>query len=252
MAYFIKLLAILASPILFLSCTSSFEKKKLEFEKEKLAFEKEKLAFERLKLFCDKKNFSCLASYPPCKTKKSPCQPPKQTNQPDTKPSNNTTDCQRIPVDSADDIWKIAEKGGWSYSYYALKQGYACQGDKKESFYKSYTNSESYVAKTQVHKTKKSSCINNVLFSAKGKLYKLMIDKTARQTMSSSEQRRIDRGQSLRQIVTYNNRGKKRSFYYQCKPTDPGRQWNRCICVLFASHENGKSGLSKRLKDNLR
>ena len=233
-----------------LSCASSnsFEKEKLAFAKEKLAFEKEKLAFEKLKFLCQKKSFTCNGKYSSCLQIKPACAKKSVVFLRPEHKEPSKTDCVSIPTPSSQDIWKLAEKGGWSYSYFALKKGSACKGDKKETFYKSYGNSESYVAKTQVPRTKRSSCINNVLFSAKGKLYKLMLSKTGKELLSASQRAQVKQEKVLRQVVQYNNEGKKRSFYYECKPSDAARQWNRCTCVLFASHENGKTGLANRMK----
>ncbi|MEM7180067.1 MAG: hypothetical protein AAF518_04085 [Spirochaetota bacterium] len=228
--------------------SSSFEKEKLAFEKERLAFEKEKLAFEKLKFLCQKKSFTCNGKYSSCLQIKPACAKKSVVFLPKENLVPSKTDCVSIPTPSSPDIWQLAERGGWSYSYFALKKGSACKGDTKETFYKSYGNSESYVAKTQVPRTKKSSCINNVLFSAKGKLYKLMLEKTGKELLSSSQRSRVNQEKVLRQVVQYNNEGKKRSFYYECKPSDAARQWNSCRCVLFASHENGKTGLANRMK----
>lgn len=213
-----------------LTC-SSLEKERLEFDKARLEFDKKKLEFEREKL----KACGCCSSCSTCGKSDEFVIEKKE------KP-----DCIKENPPSSEEIWAISVEGNWHYSPDKIKGRNICKGDMKESFYKQFANTESYVAETQVPATKKSSCINNVLFSGKSQLYNLMIDKTAKEesvALSKSE-----KGQILQETIDYNNAEKGRSFYYECKPTDAGGKWDSCKCVLYASYAEGKQGLANRMK----
>jgi hypothetical protein len=221
----IQILLIVLS--LLMGC-QSLEKERLELDKQILEFEKERF-------------------------KKCGCCVPVETHwvPPGKIVSGIKTgkDCVRIAPPSSEDIWKIAEDGNWSYSPKNLKLGEICREETKESFYKIYQNSESYVAETQVPKTKRSSCINNVLFHGKDKLYDLMLEKTAKDTgIQDYEKERFTKVKN--ETIEYNTAEKGRSFYYECKPTDSQGAWNTCKCVLFASYAGGEDSLGKRMKKN--
>lgn len=159
--------------------------------------------------------------------------------------------CIKVPVPSKKEIWDLAKEGGWSYTPQKMEANDICEGDEKETFYKEYFNSESYVAKTQVPRTKMTSCISNVLLSSKSKLYSLMIDKTAKEELSESDFGKMDKPKVMENVVGYVTQGKKRSFYYDCIPTDPGMRWDQCKCVLYASFPSGKNGLVKKIKESM-
>jgi len=216
-----------------ISFCSSVEKERLEFDKAKLEFEKKKLEFEKEKL----KTFGCCT----CSSNNSCATIEEVVIEKKDKP-----DCVKENPPSSEEIWALSVEGNWHYSPDKIKSKNICKGDFKESFYKQFANTESYVAETQVPATKKSSCINNVLFSGKSQLYNLMFDKTAKEeSMNPSKQ---DKSQILQEIVEYNTAEKGRSFYYECKPTDAGGKWDSCKCVLYTSYEQGKQGLAARMK----
>lgn len=79
-------------------------------------------------------------------------------------------------------------------------------------------------------------------------MYKLMEERTEENKLSSSERARVDKGEILRDIVSYNKEAKGRSFYYECYPSDSARAWNSCSCILYASYRNGEDGLAQRMK----
>ncbi|MCB1176255.1 MAG: hypothetical protein KDK36_01635 [Leptospiraceae bacterium] len=220
---------------LLLNCASNIEKERLELDKEILEFNKEKLIFEKLRAA----NSCCSCG---CESTELVIMENKKFLPVEQKIDK---DCPKIPTPSKEEIWELAREGNWSYSPIFLNLGKVCKDEPKESFYKIYKNSESYVAQTQVPKTKKSSCINNVLFHGKLKLYNLMFEKTIKEIGNSPDD---DFTNDLKDVVKYNNEVKGRSFYYDCIPTDPGKSWDTCSCVLYASHEKGKEGLKKRLK----
>ena len=215
------------------SFCSTVEKERLEFDKAKLEFEKKKLEFEKEKL----KTCGCsgCSSCNSCETVEEVLIEKKQ------KP-----DCVKEIPPTNEEIWAFSVEGNWHYSPDKIKSKNICKGDFKESFYKQFSNTESYVAETQVPATKKSSCINNVLFSGKSQLYNLMFDKTAKEeSVNPSKQ---EKSQILQEIIEYNTAEKGRSFYYECKPTDQAGKWDSCKCVLYASYEQGKQGLATRMK----
>jgi hypothetical protein len=203
---------------------ASLEKERLALEKEKLEFEKKKLQFQEEKL----KNCACCN---PCGCGKS---------------EEVAVVEKKEKPPSSEDIWALSVEGNWHYSPDKIKSKSICKGDLKESFYKQFANTESYVAKEQVPATKQSSCINNVLFSGKSQLYNLMLDKTAKEEAVTLS--KTDKAQILQESVEYNNAEKGRSFYYECKPTDAGGRWDSCKCVLYASYPEGKQGLAARMK----
>lgn len=212
------------------SC-SSLEKERLEFDKERLEFDKKKLQFEIEKL----KSCNCTCSL---------CSGCENVEEVFIQKKEKTGCIKEIPPTS-EEIWALSIEGGWHYPPNQIKTKTICKGDKKESFYKQFGNTESYVAETQVPATKKSSCINNVLFSGKAQLYNLMIDKTAKENSISIA--KSNKSQILQETIDYNTSEKGRSFYYECKPTDPGGKWDNCKCVLFASYPEGKTGLAERM-----
>lgn len=238
----------------FAAC-NTLEKEKLDLEKARLDFEKEKMSWEKEKGKCG----SCCPS--PCE--KTDCREtvnepavilvhPKtvQTENPvkETTPkltTNETIPCERIAVPSLEDIWALSVEGGWSHHPEKISTNNVCRGDLQEYFYKQYSNNESYVAEKHVPRTRKSSCTNNVLFHGKDKLYNLMIEKTAKEEAPSAS---YDLESVKKDVVTYNTEGKKRSFFYECRPTDPQKRWDTCTCVLYSTYRNGKSGLSERIK----
>lgn len=160
-------------------------------------------------------------------------------------------ECIKIPVPSKREIWELSIDGGWSYTPQKMEANDICEGDIKETFYKQYGNSESYVAKTQVPRTKMTSCISNVLLSGKRKLYDFMIDKTAKEELTPEEQRSYKKNEVKKSLIEYITNGKKRSFYYDCMPTDPQMRWDQCKCVLYASYPLGKSGMVQKMKTTL-
>lgn len=214
---------------------SSLEKERLELDRAKLEFEKKKLQFETEKLkacAC-----SCMQSATCCNSEEIVVIEKKEKEK---------VDCIKEAIPSSEEIWALSVEGGWHYSPDKIKARNICKGDTKESFYKQFANTESYVAESQVPATKKSSCINNVLFSGKSQLYNLMLDKTAKEesiTLSKTEKAQI-----LQETIEYNNAEKGRSFYFECKPTDSENKWNSCKCALYASYLMGKAGLSTRMK----
>jgi hypothetical protein len=222
-----------------LGCATGIEKERLELDKKILEFNRDKLEWEK------KKSSNCCCC--DCNVSEYILVPDKKVEKQIVEYISNT-DCPKVKTPSKEDIWKLAEKGDWSYHPSILKTGEACKDDWKESFYKVYHNTESYVAETQVPKTKQSSCINNVLFHGKDKLYNLMIEKTfqenGRTFKDPSEYESIKKD-----IIAYNNKVKGRSFYYECIPTDPNKNWDKCSCVLYSSHEKGKVGLLDRWKN---
>lgn len=245
---------ILTVIFLIVGCaTNQFEKEKLDFEKDKLKFEKEKLDFDKkrleyLKKNCDKCcNSSCNNCNTPCNS--CPTEASVEVQEPELAiVKEEKTGCERVLPPTPEELWKLGESGGWSYHPDKIKSDSICKGDDKEAFYKTYHSLESFVAETQLPKTRQNSCINNVLFYGKGKLYKLMEDKTISERLSSTQASKIDKEVVLKEIVEYNTSGKKRSFYYECLPTDPERTWGKCKCLLYASYPKGEFGLEARLK----
>ncbi|HMV42838.1 MAG TPA: hypothetical protein PKD50_09905, partial [Leptospiraceae bacterium] len=220
------LLHILSFLFLLIQC-SSLEQERLAFEKDKLEFEKKKLQFEREKI----KSCGCCS---PCNT----CNGTAEVVVAEKKEK----DCIKEVPPTSEDIWALSVEGNWHYAPDKIKNKNICKGDLKETFYKQFANTESYVAEKQVPATKQSSCINNVLFSGKSQLYNLMVDKTAKEeSISISKELKA---QVLQESIEYNNAEKGRSFYYECKPTDPNGRWDSCKCVLYVSYPEGKQGLS--------
>jgi hypothetical protein len=229
---------------------SSIDKERLELDRQILEFDKEKFKLEQSRY----KNCNC------CEEKKTSCCESKNTikiiSQDQTTTKNDkliiatekTSDCDKITTPRSEEIWALSIEGGWSFAPQKLETGDTNSCDKKESFYKQFSNTESYVAEKQVPKTKKSSCTNNVLFHGKDKLYNLMIDKTLKEDSTEADSTKLDKPKLLSEIIQYNNEGKKRSFYYECMPTDPEKRWDKCTCVLYASYPNGKSGLIDRIR----
>ncbi|MBK8393813.1 MAG: hypothetical protein IPL26_01000 [Leptospiraceae bacterium] len=218
--------------ILFSSHCTSIEKERLELDKAKFEFEKKKLEFEKERL----KTCGCNGCSTCNKCGAEEISLEKKTN----------PDCVKENPPSSEEIWALSVEGNWHYSPDKIKTNNICKGDLKESFYKQFANTESYVAETQVPTTKKSSCINNVLFSGKSLLYNLMLDKTA--TEESITLSKSDKSQILKETIEYNTAEKGRSFYYECKPTDSAGKWDSCKCVLYTSYSQGKQGLSSRMK----
>lgn len=253
----VKVLIGIIGLFLINTCASDLEKQRLDFDKERLKFDREKFEFERQKFECEKKRWGgCVPAAPvtiKTETRETDlitddcnCNIP---NVPEKKtllivPSN----CEKIVPPTRDDIWALSIEGGWSYSPVKINNNDVCKDDYKESFYKQFTNTESYVAEKQVPKTKKSSCINNVLFSGKTRLYDLMISRTMREELSDGEAGKVDKGEITKHVVEYNNSGQLLSFYYECKPTDAKAIWDRCACVLYASYPKGKIGLAAKMK----
>ena len=225
---------ILLSIVFIIFHCSSIEKERLELDKAKLEFEKKKLEFERERL----KTCGCTG----CNT----CNTCTTADEIVVIEKKDKPDCIKENPPSNEEIWALSVEGNWHYSPDKIKSKNICKGDFKESFYKQFANTESYVAETQVPATKKSSCINNVLFSGKSQLYNLMLDKTAKEeSIALSKQ---DKTQILQETVEYNTAEKGRSFYYECKPTDQGGKWDSCKCVLYASYPEGKQGLTARMR----
>jgi len=213
---------------LILGC-QSLEKERLELDRQILEFEKER--FQKCGCVCQ--DSVAVTKY---------------YTEPVKVVSKSEKDCIKVASPSKEDIWSLAEKGGWSYSPKLLEKSEVCE-DLKESFYKIYYNTDSYVAETQVPKTKKSSCINNVLFHGKDKLYDLMLEHTAKlEGIDNYEKDRYTKVKN--EVIEYNTAEKGRSFYYECRPTDPTGSWNKCVCILFASYPSGRKGLGLRLKQN--
>ncbi|MDX1959944.1 MAG: hypothetical protein SFU98_15340 [Leptospiraceae bacterium] len=235
--------------LVLLSNCSSLEKERLELEKARLDLEKEKILFLKEKSNCG----CCTEKISNCKTcsekiilteaKVKEKEPEKFLVYPEVK-----QDCEKISSPKSIDIWSLAKEGGWSFEPNKIKTGTVDSCDKEIVFYKEFSNTESYVAETQVPRTKKSSCTNNVLFHGKDKLYNLMIDKTAKENLSLEDQNRINKPELLKEIISYNNEGKLRSFYFECIPTDPKKNWDKCSCVLYASYKDGKNELISRMK----
>lgn len=226
-----KLIALIFFLPLIFSC-SSLEKERLALEKEKLELEKKKLQFQEEKL----KACACC----------NPCSNCGKAEEVVVVEKKEKPDCIKEPPPTSEEIWALSVEGNWHYSPNKIKSKNICKGDLKESFYKQFTNTESYVAKEQVPATKQSSCINNVLFSGKSQLYNSMLDKTTKE--ESITLSKEDKSQILQESVEYNNAEKGRSFYYECKPTDQGMRWDSCKCVLYASYPEGKQGLAARMK----
>lgn len=209
------------------SSCNSLEKERLELDRQILEFEKER--FQKCGCNCESNKVLIPYSVEVEKVEKKA-------------PST----CTKISPPTREEIWALAEKGEWSYSPKLLSQKEICKEFPKETFYKIYYNTESYVAETQVPRTKKSSCINNVLFHGKENLYESMIEDAAKEVGVKFEKEKfID---LKNQIIEYNTLEKGRSFYYECKPTDEKGLWNKCVCVLFASYENGKEQLKTKIK----
>lgn len=229
--------------ILINSCSSSIERERLDTEKKRLEIERERLDLEKSKY---KNCNSCNSCSQTIKIDKvqSDC----TSNCKEKVIISKTDDCKKISIQSIEDIWTLSINGDWYYAPDQIRSKTICEGDQKESFYKQYTNTESYVAETQVPATKKSSCINNILFDAKSKLYNLMIDRVLKDELSQTKLDATKREKVLTQLVDYNNAVKGRSFYYECKPTDPQKRWNQCICVLYASYSKGSKGLSELIQ----
>ena len=212
---------------------NSLDKEKLDFEKEKLEFEKSKLEFEK------QKTNSCCC----CKTE-SKTLPKEEISSPELYiPPKESKDCDSLDKFIEGDIWSLSIDGNWFFPPYSLKKGIICKEDKKEFFYKQFSNTESYVAEKQVPSTKKSSCINNVLFYGKNPLYQLMIDKSSPIKINSDEKKRI-----IEKLIEYNNEEKGRSFFYECKPTDKNKKWDSCTCVLYASYPKGEKGVQNLIQ----
>ena len=223
---------LLLSAIIFTANCSSLEKERLALEKEKLEFEKKKLQFQEEKL----KTCACC----------NPCGGCGKSDEVVVVEKKEKPDCIKENPPTSEEIWALSVEGNWHYSPDKIKSKNICKGDLKESFYKQFANTESYVAEKQVPATKQSSCINNVLFSSKSQLYNSMLDKTAKE--ESVQLTKQDKTQILQESVDYNNAEKGRSFYYECKPTDVGGRWDSCKCVLYASYPEGKQGLATRIK----
>ncbi|MCX8000255.1 MAG: hypothetical protein N3A69_15095, partial [Leptospiraceae bacterium] len=190
---------------------NTLEKERLELDRQILEFEKERLK----KCGCTCECTPKVVSYEVVEAEK-----------------KVLSNCTKVFPPSREDIWNLAEKGDWSYSPKLLSQKEICREDLKETFYKIYHNTESYVAETQVPKTKKSSCINNVLFYGKSNLYDSMIGSATRELNINEEKEKLI--ELKNKIIEYNTAEKGRSFYYECKPTDKEGAWNRCVCVLYA------------------
>jgi hypothetical protein len=144
-----KLIALIFFLQLIFSC-SSLEKERLALEKEKLELEKKKLQFQEEKL----KACACC----------NPCSNCGKAEEVVVVEKKEKPDCIKEPPPTSEEIWALSVEGNWHYSPSKIKSKNICKGDIKESFYKQFTNTESYVAKEQVPATKQSSCINNVLF----------------------------------------------------------------------------------------
>ena len=70
---------------------------------------------------------------------------------------NCKPDCIKENPPSNEEIWALSVEGNWHYSPDKIKSKNICKGDFKESFYKQFANTESYVAETQVPATEKSA-----------------------------------------------------------------------------------------------
>jgi hypothetical protein len=226
---------------LLLSQCSSLDKEILEIEKQKLEVERERLKLERDRLH--KCNNCCQQPTLSLKTEVKPILPLEEKAVFYVEPMG----CNKVKTPSSEDIWQISETGEWSYPPNFLELGITCKEEKKEYFYKQFSNTESYVAEKQVPATKKSSCINNVVFHGKDKLYTQMVEKTKTEELSKEMAQRVDSKMVFRDVVEYNNSAKGRSFYYECKATDSQKRWDKCACVLFASYTDGKEGLADRM-----
>jgi hypothetical protein len=226
---------------IFLSTCSSLDKEILEIEKQKLDVERERLKLERDRMM--KCNNCCQQPTLSLKTEVKPILPLEEKAVLYVEPIG----CNKIKTPSSDDIWQISESGEWSYPPNLLELGITCREEKKEFFYKQFANTESYVAEKQVPATKKSSCINNVVFHGKDKLYSQMVEKTKSEELSKEMAQRVDSKTVFRDVVEYNNSGRGRSFYYECRATDANKRWDKCACVLFASYTDGKEGLADRM-----
>lgn len=216
---------------------SSFEKEKFEFEKQKLEFEKEKFAFEKNRtLVCNELVSEKILI------------PEKKIAQAELFYEKKEPACGKFPSTEIKDIWELSKEGNWYYHPEKLKSGVYCDGDKKEFFYKQFSNTDSYVAETQVPSTKRSSCINNVLFTGKPILYNLIIDKTILQREQDLAGVSIDKKKSLEDVIKFNTSEKGRSFYYECIATDKLKKFDSCKCVLYASYPKGEDGILELLK----
>lgn len=221
--------------LIFQNC-SSLDKDILEVEKQKLEIERERLRLERDKF---NKCNNCCGQGLSLKTEVKPEERAYLYVEP--------AGCAKVKTPSSDDIWHLSENGDWSYPPNMLELGITCKDEKKEFFYKQFANTESYVAEKQVPSTKKSSCINNVVFHGKEKLYTQMVEKTKSEELNRDMAQKVDSKIVVRDLVEYNNSGRGRSFYYECKATDPQKRWDKCACVLFASYTDGKEGLAERM-----
>lgn len=237
-----KLVLILT--IFSLEC-SSLEKEKLEFEKEKLAFEKEKFAFEKNRIgVCRELVLEKRILIPETKL----IIPETKISQAELFVEKTENQCGKFPIGELRDIWELSVEGDWYYHPEKVKNGILCDNDKKEFFYKQFSNTDSYVAETQVPATKKSSCINNVLFTGKPELYKMMIDKTIAKNESELSGLNLDKKKSSEDLIRYNTAESGRSFYYECVPTDKQKKYNSCKCALYASYPKGEKGILDLLK----
>ena len=228
--------------ILLLFNCSSLDKEFLDIEKQKLEVERERLKLERDRL--NKCNNCCQPQAISLKAETRAVVPLEE------KASFlyvEPTGCAKVKTPSTDDIWQISENGEWSYPPNLLELGITCRDEKKEYFYKQFANTDSYVAEKQVPATKKSSCINNVVFYGKDKLYSQMIEKTKSEELTRDMAQRVDSKIVFKDLLDYNNSARGRSFYYECRATDPGKKWDKCACVLFASYMDGKEGLADRM-----
>ena len=237
-----KLVLILT--IFNLEC-SSLEKERLEFEKEKLAFEKEKFAFEKNRVgVCKELVLEKRILVPETKI----LTPDTNLSQAELFVEKKENPCGKFPSSEIRDIWELSIEGDWYYHPEKIRSGILCDNDKKEFFYKQFSNTDSYVAETQVPASKKSSCINNVVFSGKPELYKMMIDKTISKNESELSNVNIDKKKSIEDLIKYNTAEKGRSFYYECVPTDKLKRFDSCKCVLYASYPKGEVGVLNLLK----
>jgi hypothetical protein len=222
----------LISAIVQVSCTS-LEKERLDLDRERLEFDKAKLLFEQ------EKSKSCC-----CPTCNETCKGNEIAKSELFVEKKKTSDCGAFPSSELKDIWTISIEGEWYYSPQSVKQGILCKSDQKEFFYKQFSNTDSYVAETQVPATKRSSCINNVLFSGKPLLYASMIEKTA----ARNDVAKFDKKVVLEKVIEYNTAEKGRSFYYECVATDKLKRFDSCKCVLYTSYPKGEEGVLELLR----
>ncbi len=235
---------VLLFTIFNLEC-SSLEKERLEFEKEKLAFEKEKFAFEKNRIgVCRELVLEKRILVPDTKV----LVPETKLSQSELFLEKKENQCGKFPSTELRDIWELSIEGNWYYNPEKVKSGILCENDKKDYFYKQFSNTDSYVAETQVPASKKSSCINNVVFSGKPELYKMMIEKTISKNELELTNVEIDKKKTSEELIKYNTSEKGRSFYYECVPTDKLKKYDSCKCVLYASYPNGEKGIIDLLK----